>query len=125
MIACLMLQGFGLGAYQVAYSDLVVAALPITQRGVAGSLTMVTRTVGVVLGASLLTWLLQIAENAALAGGAGTQTAFMAGFRAVFLGAAEPRCCSSPPARCGTAPGRSVRPGLRLRRGSRKRPPRR
>ena len=88
MITCLVLQGVGIGLYQVAYSDLVVAALPVSQRGVAGSLTMVTRTVGIVLGASLLTWILQAVESAALAAGAGAQAAFMASFRAVFLSTA-------------------------------------
>jgi Na+/melibiose symporter-like transporter len=88
MIACLLLQGVGIGMYQVAYSDLVVAALPPAQRGVAGSLTMVTRTVGIVLGASLLTWIVQAAEAIAAAGGAAARPAFMAAFSTVFMWAA-------------------------------------
>jgi MFS family permease len=88
MIASLLVQGIGIGAYQVAYSDLVVAALPIAQRGVAGSLTMVTRTVGVVLGASLLTWIVQAVEQAALARGLAANAAYLAGFNAVFISAA-------------------------------------
>lgn len=58
MAVCLMLQGLGLGLYQVVCTDLVVAALPESSRGVAGSLAMVTRTIGVVLGASCWTALL-------------------------------------------------------------------
>jgi MFS family permease len=58
MAACLALQGLGLGLYQVVCTDLVVATLPESSRGVAGSLAMVTRTVGVVLGASCWTALL-------------------------------------------------------------------
>jgi MFS family permease len=88
MIICLLVQGVGLGVYQVAYSDLVVAALPVAQRGVAGSLTMVTRTVGVVLGASLLTWVVQAKEQEALFHGLGAKAAYLAGFNAVFAVAA-------------------------------------
>lgn len=88
MIACLLVQGLGIGVYQVTYADLVVAALPVAQRGVAGSLTMVTRTVGVVLGASLLTWVVQAVEQAALARGLAANAAYLAGFNAVFISAA-------------------------------------
>ncbi len=88
MLLCLLVQGAGIGLFQVAYSDIVVAALPLSQRGVAGSLTMVTRTIGIVLGASLLIWVLQATEAAALARGVGQVPAFMTGFRAVFLTAA-------------------------------------
>ncbi len=54
LIAALLIQGFGQGLFQVAFLDTVTAALPSTARGVAGSFGMLTRTVGVVLGASLL-----------------------------------------------------------------------
>jgi MFS family permease len=52
MVATLALQGAGLGLFQVAHADGVVAALPPTSRGVAGSLTLVARTLGVVVGAT-------------------------------------------------------------------------
>jgi predicted MFS family arabinose efflux permease len=55
MAVCLSLQGFGLGLFQVAYSDRVLATLPQSDRGVAGSLTLVTRTLGVIGAASGLT----------------------------------------------------------------------
>ena len=84
MVACLLLQGAGIGLYQVAYTDIVAAALPVSQRGVAGSLTMVTRTIGIVLSVSLLTWILQSVEAGALARGVSARDAFMAGFEAVF-----------------------------------------
>ncbi len=87
MLACLLLQGFGIGLFQVAYTDLVVAALPLSARGVAGSLTMVTRTVGIVLGACAWIWILQAVESAALATGGAAQPAFMAAFGAVFQAA--------------------------------------
>jgi hypothetical protein len=38
--------------FQVGYADLVIAAIPIHNRGVAGSLVAVTRTMGVVAGAA-------------------------------------------------------------------------
>lgn len=88
MVVCLIAQGAGLGLYHVAYTDLVVAALPVTQRGVAGSLSMVTRTAGIVLSASLLTWIQETGEMAALARGATGADAFMAGFTAAFQSAA-------------------------------------
>ncbi len=55
LIAALLIQGFGQGLFQVAFLDLVTATLPVAARGVAGSLGMLTRTVGVVIGASVLT----------------------------------------------------------------------
>ncbi len=74
LVATLALQGLGVGVFQVAYADQVVAALPAHQRGVAGSLTMVTRTGGVVLGALVWAELLQRAGA----------VDFMPGHRAVF-----------------------------------------
>lgn len=55
MVASLAAVGFGLGLFQVAYMDIVTGTLPLSDRGVAGSLAMVTRTVGVVSGATCLT----------------------------------------------------------------------
>jgi len=88
MILSLLLQGLGIGLFQVAYIDLVVAALPLSARGVAGSLTMVTRTIGIVIGASAWIWILQAVESTGLAAGGAAQPAFMAAFGAVFQGAA-------------------------------------
>jgi MFS family permease len=84
MAAGLYLLGAGLGLYQVAYMEIVAAALPAGDRGVAGSLAMATRTIGLVTGASILTLLfdghIADAQSAGLADG----TAFMAGFRGTF-----------------------------------------
>lgn len=57
MVPSLASVGFGLGLFQVAYMDIVTGTLPLRDRGVAGSLAMVTRTVGVVSGATCLTLL--------------------------------------------------------------------
>ena len=84
----LLLQGAGLGLFQVAHADLVVAALPVASRGVAGSLAMVTRTVGVVFGATVWMGTLQGFESAALAQGTGARDALVAAYRAVTAAAA-------------------------------------
>ena len=53
-IAGLAVQGIGLGLFQLAYSDIVTAALPLRDRGVAGSLVLLTRTLGTVTAASVV-----------------------------------------------------------------------
>jgi MFS family permease len=53
-IAGLAVQGVGLGLFQLAYSDIVTAALPLRDRGVAGSLVLLTRTLGTVIAASVV-----------------------------------------------------------------------
>lgn len=52
MVAGLATVGIGFGFFQVAYMEIVAAILPLRERGVAGSLAMVTRTIGVVSGAT-------------------------------------------------------------------------
>ncbi len=52
MIIGLATVGVGFGFFQVAYMEIVAAILPLRERGVAGSLAMVTRTIGVVSGAT-------------------------------------------------------------------------
>ena len=88
LAACLLLQGAGLGLFQVAHGDLVVAALPVASRGVAGSLAMVTRTVGVVFGATVWMGTLQAFESTAIAQGTGVRDAVVAAYRAVTAAAA-------------------------------------
>jgi MFS family permease len=53
-VAGLVVQGIGLGLFQLAYSDIVTAAIPLRDRGVAGSLALLTRTLGTVSAASLV-----------------------------------------------------------------------
>ena len=77
----LMLQGFGTGLFQVAYMDLVMGGLPPGQRGVAGSLAMLTRTLGIVTGASLLTLVFHAVGAASAASGENFLSAFHATFR--------------------------------------------
>ena len=73
----LLLHGAGLGIFQVAYLEVASASLPPGDRGVAGSLVMMTRTLGVVLGATGL----MLAFNTV----GGT---FLHAFATVFLGSA-------------------------------------
>ncbi len=84
IVAALLVQGVGTGLFQVASMEIVMAASPPAQRGVAGSLSMLTRVIGVVTAASLLTIGFRAFEAGALGAGAGTSAAFLAGFEAIF-----------------------------------------
>lgn len=81
LIAGMLVQGLGLGLFQVAYLDRVTATLPPADRGVAGSLAMLTRTLGLVFGAAALMLLFETLRE----GGA-----FEAAFRGTFLAASVP-----------------------------------
>jgi preprotein translocase subunit SecY len=59
----------GLGVFQVVYADQVVATLPDSARGLSGSLTLVTRTVGIVGAAMVWLWLMERLQSRALANG--------------------------------------------------------
>ena len=85
MAASLLVQGVGVGFFQVAYADLVTAALPVEQRGVAGSLTMVTRTIGVVGAANGLAAAHHMLESAGLVAGSTADAAFLGAFQTTFL----------------------------------------
>ena len=78
----LVVEGVGQGLLTVAYTDIVTATLSVRDRGVAGSLSLLTRTLGIVSGASVLT-ALQASGAAGLSGLDG----FMAGYRHAFLAA--------------------------------------
>jgi len=88
-IGCwLALGGLGIGLFQVAYSDLVIAALPPEERGVASSLTNFTRTLGVVACAVVGSALFRSAESAALAAGVVSGEAFLQGYAHAFVSVA-------------------------------------
>src|SRR5712691_8178572 len=84
MVLTLAVHGLGLGFFQVAYMEMVIAASPRAHRGVAGSLSMVTRTIGVVTAAALLTLGFQAIESAARGGGAAEAQAFLTAFHGMF-----------------------------------------
>jgi len=62
-VAGLIVQGIGLGLFQLAYSDIVTAALPVRDRGVAGSLALLTRTLGTVSAASVVLMVFEILQT--------------------------------------------------------------
>jgi len=79
MALALVFQGVGLGVFQVVYADRVVASLPDSARGLSGSLTLVTRTVGIVGAAMVWLWLMELLQSRALAQGASMPEAIWAG----------------------------------------------
>lgn len=87
MAVALLLQGIGIGLFHVAYLELVTATLPRQDRGVAGSLANVTRTMGVVGGASLLMLLFRSVQASGPAG-LDADAGFLAAFSATFAAAA-------------------------------------
>jgi MFS family permease len=84
LISGMAIQGAGLGLFQVAYFDIVTAAIPRQDRGVAGSLVMMTRTIGVVTGATVLMLAFKSLRAAATAGGMPPDQAFITGFQGAF-----------------------------------------
>lgn len=84
MVTTLLVQGVGLGLFQVAYMDMVTGRLPRQDRGVAGSLTMLTRTVGVVAGATGLTLIFDALEQANGNAGLAPDASFLASFQGTF-----------------------------------------
>ena len=55
MLLALFIQGVGTGLFQTSYMYSITGMLPSDQRGVSGSITMLTRTIGVVSGVTILT----------------------------------------------------------------------
>jgi MFS family permease len=75
----LLVEGSAYGLLVVAYTDIVTGMLARRDRGVAGALTLLTRTLGVVSGASVLS-----ALQAHGAAGASGVDGFLAGYRFAF-----------------------------------------
>jgi hypothetical protein len=88
LAASMFCQGVGLGLFQVACFDISTSTIPREDRGVAGSLVMMTRTVGVVTGATVLMLIFQTIQSLNISQGASEQTAFLAGFHGAFRVAA-------------------------------------
>lgn len=85
LLATLLLQGIGVGLFTVAYTDRVTATMRLEDRGVAGSLTLLSRTLGVVSAASLLTLVFGATEAALMAEGRPATEAFLCAFARAFL----------------------------------------
>jgi MFS family permease len=88
LTASMFTQGIGLGLFQVACFDISTAVIPRQDRGVAGSLVMMTRTVGVVTAATVLMLIFQTVRAWTASAGAPDGAAFLAGFHAAFRVAA-------------------------------------
>jgi MFS family permease len=88
LAASMFLQGLGLGLFQVACFDISTATIPREDRGVAGSLVMMTRTVGVVTAATVLMLIFQTVRSLNVGLGVADGAAFLAGFHAAFRVAA-------------------------------------
>ena len=87
MAGPLLLSGLGAGLFQVAYMSIVTGTLPVNERGVAGSLALLTRTVGVVASASLLTWIHSTLAKQHSTTGLSEVTAFQYAFQSAFTAA--------------------------------------
>ena len=70
----LLVEGIAYGLFVVAYTDIVTGTLARRDRGVAGALSLLTRTLGIVSGAAVLS---ALHAHAASAG-------FLAGYRFAF-----------------------------------------
>lgn len=77
MAAAMFVQGFGQGLFQVANFDLITGALPAKDRGVAGGLAMLTRSVGLMLGATLLMLLAQTLSGSPGLTASGIQSTYL------------------------------------------------
>jgi MFS family permease len=86
MAAALLLQGFGMGLFQVTYLDRVTGTLARRDRGVAGSLTMLTRTIGVIFAATGLSLVAANMERDATV--TGDPAPFLTAFQNTFEGVA-------------------------------------
>ena len=98
-VASLAVQGIGVGLFQLAYSDIVTAALPLRDRGVAGSLVLLTRTLGTVTAASVVLMLFEIqnaSDGFAVAFHRTFQMAAMLAFASAALLALAPRVRNPP-----------------------------
>jgi len=85
MSAPLVLSGLGIGLFQVAYMSTVTGTLPVSERGVAGSLALLTRTIGVVCSASFLTWAFSAFSVHHATGGLSADASFLAAFQSTFI----------------------------------------
>ena len=83
-----IIQGFGLGLFQVAYSDFVIKSLPLKARGIAGGITVMTRTVGVAIGSLVWLWILDLNLSTRKDSLSIADSEFIQGFQMVFLIAA-------------------------------------
>ncbi len=81
----LFVQGIGLGLFQVCILVVVTGRLDVRDRGVAGSLAQVSRTIGVVLGATCLSLAYASLNRGAVGDGLAEFEAFLSAFQSTFF----------------------------------------
>ena len=81
----LALQGMGMGLFQVCILDVATARLDARDRGVAGSLAMVSRTIGNVLSATCLSLIFAGLRQLRAEDGMDAAAAFLSAFQSTFL----------------------------------------
>ncbi len=84
MVGALIVQGVGTGLFQVAYLYIITGILPPSERGVSGSLAMLTRTLGVVTGVTALTLTMVWLQCRAAIAGHDEAAGFLIGFQGTF-----------------------------------------
>jgi MFS family permease len=82
LVLSMVIQGIGVGLFQVAYFDIVTATIPARSRGVAGALGMATRSIGTVTGATILMLIFQSLQTRGPQGL--TSDGFISAFQATF-----------------------------------------
>ncbi len=85
MCVPLALQGMGMGLFQVCILDVATGRLDAKDRGVAGSLAMVSRTIGNVLSATCLSLVFAALRQTHAAGGMDEAAAFLSAFQSTFF----------------------------------------
>ncbi len=81
----MFMQGLGLGLFQLCILDVVTQRLDVRDRGVAGSLAQVSRTLGVVLGATCLSLIFAHLRQSGAHDGLNEMAAFLAAFQMTFF----------------------------------------
>jgi predicted MFS family arabinose efflux permease len=84
MALTLVVHGSGVGLFQVSYTDIVLRSSARADRGVAGSLSILTRTIGTVTGAALLTLIFNSVRHAEPGLAADSASGFLDAFATVF-----------------------------------------
>ena len=85
MCVPLVLQGMGMGLFQVCILDVATGRLDARDRGVAGSLAMVTRTIGNVLSATGLSLVFAGLRQVRAETGMDAAAAFLSAFQSTFF----------------------------------------
>ncbi|MDH4147361.1 MAG: MFS transporter [Acidimicrobiia bacterium] len=87
-VAALAVAALGLGLFQVPNQSYVMGAIPRSAQGVAGAMSQMMRTVGIVSGVAAASAVFAARQAVHTRGGSAATAAFVGGFRDTFLVAA-------------------------------------